>query len=101
MVIFSPQITIPMCPSAMDCQVCKNSSNRSSRGTVQWTTNRPPKPVHFAHLSLFGSHLDPLKHFLNFFYFSRCSLSSHFSKWTAFFHLFFFLASSCIWIGPW
>jgi hypothetical protein len=43
-------------------------------------------------LLLFGSHLDPLKHFLNFFCFNRCSLLGYFSKWTTFLHLFLSLA---------
>jgi hypothetical protein len=43
-------------------------------------------------LSFFGSHLDPLKHFLNFLRFNRCSLLSYFGKWIVFLCLSLFLA---------
>ncbi len=46
----------------------------------------------FYPLLFFGSHSDPLKHFLNFFCFNRCSLPSYFGKWTTFLHLFLSLA---------
>jgi hypothetical protein len=43
----------------------------------------------FYPLSLFGSHPNPLKHFLNLFCFNRCPLPSYFSRWTTFVNLFF------------
>jgi hypothetical protein len=49
----------------------------------------------FYPLSFFGSHSNPLKHFLDFFCFNRCSLSGHFGGWTALLHLFLSLAPHC------
>ncbi len=46
-----------MRPSSVDSQVCKNSSNRSSPGIIQWTTNKPPKPTHSVHYRS----LDPIQ----------------------------------------
>jgi hypothetical protein len=45
-----------MCISSMGSQVCKNSSNRVSHGTIRWIVNKPPKPIHFAHYH----YLDPI-----------------------------------------
>jgi hypothetical protein len=49
MVIFSPQTIALMCPSSMDSQVCKKSSDTSSHGTIHWTTNKPPKLTRSTH----------------------------------------------------
>ncbi len=46
----------------------------------------------FCPLLFFGSHLNPLQHFLDLFPFSKCLLSNHFGKWTTFFHCLFFVA---------
>lgn len=42
-------------------------------------------------LLLFGSHPDPLKHFLNFFHFNRCSFSNYFGNWITLLCMFFLL----------
>jgi len=44
----------------------------------------------FCPLLFFGSHLNPLQHFLDLFPFSKCLLPNHFGKWTTFFHCLFF-----------
>jgi hypothetical protein len=87
-VIFSPQMNIWICPSCMESEVHKNSSNRSSRGIIQWIANKPPKLTCFTHYHFLGSHLDPLKHFLNFLCFINCPFSGYLGRWIALLRLF-------------
>jgi hypothetical protein len=70
---FSPQTTTWMHPSSMDSQVCKNF-NRSSHGTVQWTTNKPPKLVCSTHYRS----LDPIWIHCNIFRISFVLANVHF-----------------------
>jgi hypothetical protein len=59
-VIISPQIIVQICPSYVDSEVCKNSSNMFIHGIVQWTTNKPPKLARSAHC-----HYLDLKHLVD------------------------------------
>jgi hypothetical protein len=72
--IFSPLTIVGIHPSSMDSQVCKNSSNRSNRGIVQWTINKPPKPIRYAHCCS----LDPIQIHWSIVCISFASISAHF-----------------------